>query len=357
MEFKLSSLLTLKGKGVSGLENKGNTCFMNAVLQCMSNSQYLTLYFLSDRFFEDRNLRKAEVKLLREYSNLIKAIWGSNCTVDPAMFKITLGEFKDCYMGFNQHDANELYMRLMDMLHNGCSFQANIKATGEVTSKIDVLQVESIKELASHFKKSYSYIVDCFAGQYFGITVCSNCGSSARKYDPFFNMSLELSDDSKTLDDCLKHHICYETLKGDEKWYCEEKCKSKQIAHRRVTIWKTPVYLVLCLKRFKFDKSGPQKLNTPIDFPLDDLDLTKYILAGNDSHGSIYDLYGVVNHIGGPMGGHYFAYCRNADDTWYNYNDSSVSKIGTGSIVSPMAYMLFYKKRGAVPKMLQSADT
>lgn len=354
MDFKLSSLDTFKKKGITGLENKGNTCFMNAVLQCMSNSQFLTLYILSDRFYEDRNLMKAEVKLVREYSNLVKLIWDSNSTVDPGLFKITLGEFKDCYLGFNQQDANELYMRLMELLHEGCSFHAKINPKGKAKSAIDALQIESIKEFASHFKKSYSFIVDCFAGQYFGITVCSKCGHSARRFDPFFNITLEMPKSAKTIQDCLYNHVKYETLKNDEKWLCEGKCKKKQVAQKRVTIWKTPIYLVLCLKRFEFGKMGAQKLNNLIDFPLEGLNLADYILAGNDIMSSVYDLYGVVNHIGGPMGGHYFAYCRNRDGRWFNYNDTMVSEIGTGTIVSPMAYMLFYKKRDAVPKMLNS---
>jgi ubiquitin C-terminal hydrolase len=350
MDFKKSSIVSFVGKGLTGLVNKGNTCFMNAVLQAMSNTSVLSLYILSDRFYEDRNVKKKEVRLLREYVKLIKTMWSSNSIVDPGVFKVTLGSFKDCYLGFNQQDANEFYMRLVELLHESCSFEARIRPTGEPTTEIDKLQIKSIEEFSAHYKKSYSYIVDCFAGQYLGVTECSVCTDSALRFDPFFNITLEIPEGAKTLDDCLKQHIKAEVLKGDEKWFCEGVCKEKQKAYKRLTIWKSPIHLVICLKRFGFTASGAHKIDTPIDFPLEGLDLHEYIKAGNDSHRSVYDLYAVVNHTGGPMGGHYFSFCKNGDGKWYNYNDTHVS--GTGSVVTPMAYMLFYKKRDIYPTML-----
>lgn len=349
MDFKRASILTLKG-GRSGLENKGNTCFMNAVLSAMSKTPELTIYILSDRFYEDRNVKKKEVRLLREYVKLIKALWASNSIVDPHEFKLTLGSFKDCYLGFNQQDANEFYMRLVELLHESCSFEARIKPRGDVKTDIDKLQVESIEEFSKHYKKSYSYIVDCFAGQYFGVTECSTCHFISKRFDPFFNMTLEIPPSATSLNDCLHHHIKAEVLKGDEKWYCEGECKSKQKAHKRLTIWKSPVCLVVCLKRFGFNARGAYKIDRPIDFPLEGLDLHDFIKIGNDAHRSIYDLYAVVNHVGGPMGGHYFSFCKSGNGKWYNHNDSHVTE--TGHVVTPMAYMLFYKKRDIYPTML-----
>lgn len=357
MEFKTDSLSTLKDKGLTGLRNLGNTCFMNSVLQCVSNTEYFTLYILSNRFYEDRNIKKREIRLLREYSKLINAMWESNCVVDPTTFKHEFGQFKDCYLGYNQQDANELFMRLMELLHNACSFQASIEPVGKANTEIDKLQIESIKEFAFHFKKSYSYVVDCFAGQFFGITVCSKCRYTSKKFDPFFNITLEIPTGegmgSVDLHSCFKHHCKMEILKGDDKWYCEGECKSKQNAYRRITIWKTPVCLVLCLKRFAFTM-GARKINTLVDFPLDGLDLFEYVKAGNDATKSVYDLYGVVNHTGDAMGGHYFSYCKNRNGKWYNFNDTGVSEIDKSTIVTPMAYMLFYEKRNVLPKMLLS---
>lgn len=357
MEFRSASLETFKGRGLSGLMNLGNTCFMNAVLQCMSNSQYLTLYMLSNRFYEDRNRRKKEIRILGSYYMLIRRLWENNDTVDPSDFKMIFGQFKDCYLGFNQHDANEFYMRLMELLHESCSFRVKIRTTGEIKNEIDALQAASIKEFDSHFKNSYSFLVDSFSGQYFSITFCRKCRYTTKRFDPFFNITLELpAKGGDSLHDCFKYHCRTELLKDDEKISCDGECKSKQEALKRVTVWKTPVCLVICLKRFTFGRRGPEKIDRLIDFPLEGLDLYEYIQAGNDAHRSVYDLYGVVNHVGGTAGGHYFSYCKNRDGKWYNFNDSSVHEMNPESLVTPMAYMLYYIKRNVKPKMLAAVD-
>jgi len=51
---------------------------------------------------------------------------------------------------------------------------------------------------------------------------------------------------------------------------------------------------------------------------------------GNNENGKIiYDLYAVSNHYGTLNGGHYTAMCRNpVTETWYEFDDSSISKIG-----------------------------
>ena len=41
--------------GLTGMSNLGNTCFMNAAIQCISNTQPLTLYFKSDSFLYELN--------------------------------------------------------------------------------------------------------------------------------------------------------------------------------------------------------------------------------------------------------------------------------------------------------------
>ena len=59
-----------------------------------------------------------------------------------------------------------------------------------------------------------------------------------------------------------------------------------------------------------------------------------------------YELFGVCNHSGGVLGGHYTCYVKNANGKWYHYNDTSVAEIGIiESIISPKAYCLFYRKK------------
>jgi ubiquitin C-terminal hydrolase len=111
---------------------------------------------------------------------------------------------------------------------------------------------------------------------------------------------------------------------------------------KKISFWSFPNILVIDFKRFN---SKNQKNQILISFPLDDLDLSKYVI-GYKKNSYIYELYGVCNHSGGVQGGHYTACVKNANGKWYHFNDTSVSEIGIiDSIISPKAYCLFYRKK------------
>ena len=82
-----------------------------------------------------------------------------------------------------------------------------------------------------------------------------------------------------------------------------------------------------------------------IDFPLNNLDLSKYVI-GYNKETYIYDLYAVCNHSGSVLGGHYTSFVKNANNKWYHYNDTNVTEVtDERHIVSPKAYCFFYRKR------------
>ena len=111
-----------------------------------------------------------------------------------------------------------------------------------------------------------------------------------------------------------------------------------------------------------------KKLETLIDFPITDFDLTDVVINPElpheclgedftktiksplvDAKGKvIYDLYGIVNHSGSVGFGHYHAYAQNPrSKKWYEFNDSSVHEISADELVTSQAYVLFYKRRNA----------
>lgn len=137
-----------------------------------------------------------------------------------------------------------------------------------------------------------------------------------------------------------------ETLKGDEKWYCG-KCKDHVVASKRMEIYSAPKFLIIHLKRFSHQRGmwGGRKLTQLITFPIEGLDLTKYVLKNNGAK-IIYDLYAVSNHFGGLDGGHYTAYAMNpVYKKWFNFDDSDVSSMSANETNTKAAYVLFYKRR------------
>jgi ubiquitin carboxyl-terminal hydrolase 4/11/15 len=138
-----------------------------------------------------------------------------------------------------------------------------------------------------------------------------------------------------------------EYLEGENAWF-NESTGAKEDIKKRITFWNFPKVLVIALKRFSPD--GRQKLNSMINFPLENLDLSKYV-SGYSASTYKYNLYGICNHSGGVMGGHYTAFVKHADDKWIHFNDTSVETVNNPqNIVTPLAYCLFYRLVSATNK-------
>jgi ubiquitin carboxyl-terminal hydrolase 4/11/15 len=126
-------------------------------------------------------------------------------------------------------------------------------------------------------------------------------------------------------------------------------------AWKQFFLWRTPPILVIHLKRFQYDGMFRDKLDHLVDFPLEGLDLSQHVLDSRVQQPAIYDLYAVSNHYGGLGGGHYTAFCRNADDgNWYEFDDSYVRQVEPNSVVTEAAYVLFYMRRDLFPQRLRS---
>ncbi|KAL1964943.1 hypothetical protein VTN77DRAFT_6296 [Rasamsonia byssochlamydoides] len=160
-----------------------------------------------------------------------------------------------------------------------------------------------------------------------------------------------------TLDQCLDEFGREEILSENDAWYCP-RCKEHRRASKTFELWKTPDILVIHLKRFSAHRGFRDKIDDLVDFPVEGLDLTGRVRAPEEGESLIYDLFAVDNHYGGLGGGHYTAYAKNfLTGEWNEYNDAHVSKaIDPQKVVSPAAYLLFYRRRSDRPlggKLLQ----
>uniref|UniRef100_A0A0K2U5A0 Ubiquitin carboxyl-terminal hydrolase n=1 Tax=Lepeophtheirus salmonis TaxID=72036 RepID=A0A0K2U5A0_LEPSM len=125
------------------------------------------------------------------------------------------------------------------------------------------------------------------------------------------------------LTDCLELYTTTEKLGEDDAWYCP-RCSEHQQATKKFDLWSLPSILVISLKRFSYTRNWRDKLDTLVDFPINGLDMSPYII--NPNYGpAVYDLIAVSNHYGGMGGGHYTAMAKNKNDgEWYNFDDSNV---------------------------------
>ena len=161
----------------------------------------------------------------------------------------------------------------------------------------------------------------------------------------FKKNNLEKKDTSKTekknmnLYELLNNFNQIEKLSKNNEWLCP-KCKMNQLANKKIELYSISEIIIIHLKRFRNNK----KIESFIDFPIENLDLTPYLPNKNEKY--IYDLFAVANHVGGLHGGHYYAYCKNyIENEWYEFNDSNVDKIDKNKIVTENAYILFYSRK------------
>ncbi|KFP20243.1 ubiquitin carboxyl-terminal hydrolase 8 isoform X3 [Egretta garzetta] len=334
------------GPALTGLRNLGNTCYMNSILQCLCNAPHLADYFNRNLYQDDINRsnflgHKGEVA--EEFGVIMKALWtGQYRYISPKDFKITIGKINDQFAGYSQQDSQELLLFLMDGLHEDLNKADNRKRYKEENN--DHLDDFRAAELAWHKHKQLneSIIVALFQGQFKSTVQCLTCHKKSRTFEAFMYLSLPLASTSKcTLQECLRLFSKEEKLTDNNRFYCSH-CKTRRDSLKKIEIWKLPPVLLVHLKRFSYDGRWKQKLQTSVDFPLETLDLSQYVI-GPKNNLKRYNLFSVSNHYGGLDGGHYTAYCKNASkQRWFKFDDHEVSEISASSVKSSAAYILFY---------------
>ncbi|GAB2280869.1 ubiquitin-specific protease [Dionaea muscipula] len=143
---------------------------------------------------------------------------------------------------------------------------------------------------------------------------------------------------------CLESFLREEPLVPEDMWFCPQ-CKERRQASKKLDLWRLPEVLVIHLKRFSYSRSMKHKLETFVNFPIHDLELTHYIANKNNTQVQLYELYALINHYGGMGSGHYTAYIKLLEENrWYNFDDSHISHINEEEVKSAAAYVLFYRR-------------
>jgi ubiquitin carboxyl-terminal hydrolase 8 len=334
----MNDIQKYSNRGLSGIINIGNTCYLNSALQCLSNIIPLTEYFLSGKFVEDFNKDKKESYLCIEYVKLLKGLWEENCIIKPISFKKVLENLEKKFVGYNQHDSQEVIIIILEILHNSLSYEVNISYDGIIKNEWDRLKVESIKIWEGYFKKQYSYILELFYGQYYSNLECQICQKSTNNFDPFSIITLQITDKCENIYDCFNEFCKKEILDTNNTWKCDN-CKQYSNAIKTIKLWKLPNILMIVLKRFEFNSS---KINKTIYFPLNDLDISNYV-EGYEKNNAKYDAFGIINHSGFMGYGHYNNYCKNMNNKWYLYDDQDVEEVNEINIKN--TYVIFYAKK------------
>lgn len=342
-------------KGIVGLKNRGNTCYLNTSIQCLSNIIPFTEYVISssfsedlkNRFHETKSAKIKEIMFSREWVKLIKALWQSNNNaIEPKSLHELLQKYDDRFSGYEQQDSQESLAFILDYLHEAVQYDVDIKYSGIVENEVDEIMIESIKNWKKELKDKYSIVVEMFFGQFINKVMSleeHNKNQMVSKTFEVFNM-LNIPIYGKTLYDSLAKYFEKEIL---ETKYFNENTNEHIDAYRQIKLMRIPKYLIIVLKRYKNQHNGNlSKSNNIITFPIDNLDLTAYA-EGYDGFDCNMRLISVGCHRGGLNGGHYFAICRHINKNWYKYDDDEVTQFNIHRDINSLfrdGYMLIYEK-------------
>ncbi|CAL9184084.1 ubiquitin carboxyl-terminal hydrolase 8-like isoform X1 [Musa acuminata AAA Group] len=181
--------------GLTGLDNLGNTCFMNSAIQCLAHTPKLVRYFLGDysKEINHHNPLGLHGELASAFGQLLRKLWApENTPIAPHVFKAKLASFAPQFYGFSQHDCQELLAFLLDGLHEDLNRIKN-KPYFEIKDASGRPDEEVADEYwSNHFARNDSIIVDLCHGQYRSTLVCPVCNKSSVTFDPFMYLSLPL---------------------------------------------------------------------------------------------------------------------------------------------------------------------
>ena len=195
-----------------GLNNIGNTCYMNSILQLFLNNPEIKKLFLDqgsqeEKFYEfimNKSHNKNKGELITEFIDLLKEKFLKNKkTITPKKFKEICGKYNSTFKGYDQQDAHDFYTFLVNNLHE----ETNIKSYNgkkydmkEESDTVDTTELELSNEYwANSIRENASYIYDLFFGQMKSKLTCNECNKIKLKYENFSAVELPILEGKKII--------------------------------------------------------------------------------------------------------------------------------------------------------------
>ncbi|KAF0976385.1 hypothetical protein FDP41_004612 [Naegleria fowleri] len=346
-QLKLDDLNTGNEK-YFGLENFGNTCYANSVLQalyfCKPFRYRILEYYENNKLQQQPDLKNSN--LLHSLSDLFYQLFNQKKNsghLAPKNFIQRLRADNELFRSLMQQDAQEflnfVLNHVVEILQREDSNRVeneeqNIPSTSsrgsEMDTSSDIQEIHS--ENSQESKKVKTFIHEIFEGKLINETRCIMCENVTSREESFFDISIDVQQFS-SITQCLKNFSSMQILKSNNKFYCDH-CCSHQEAQTRMTIKQQPQVLAIQLKRFKYMNNTFKKLSYRVTFPFD----IKLPNLSEDETEKTYRLFAAVVHIGsGPNCGHYKCIVR-SEDQWILFDDDRVTMVDEDYIRSTYGF-------------------
>ena len=297
----------------AGLQNMGNTCYVNATLQCLTYTEPLASYMLSQQHGTTCR-RQTSCMLCTLQAHLMRVLCHPGRVLRPLPLLLA------AFHRHKQEDAHEYLMFILDAMQQAC--------------------LPEDKPSDPERPQDSTLIQQLFGGYWRSQIQCLHCQGISSTLEPYLDISLDIGA-AHSVSQALEQLMKPELLEGENAYHCS-KCLEKVPASKVLTLHTSPKVLILVLRRFS-DLTG-NKMTKEVQYP-ERLDMQHY-LSEQRAGPLVYVLYAVLVHAGRSChSGHYFCFVKAGNGQWYKMNDAKVSACDVTCALRQPAYVLFYMQK------------
>ncbi|KAF6761810.1 ubiquitin carboxyl-terminal hydrolase 4 [Ephemerocybe angulata] len=335
--------------GTSGLKNLGNTCYMNAPIQCLSATVPFSRFFTDGRWKSAINFTNklgSQGKLVQAFAKLLHEMWGGDLPyLTPNDFRRSICSLNSQYIGSDQHDSQEFLSFLLDGIHEDIQPSHGQRPSEHLTPEQEE-ELNRNGELGK--RRNDSLIVDFFQGQF---------KSRIAMFDSAKRWSPHAPSNTSTTYNCfldsptpIPHsRSSKRSLEKDDAWDCPQ-CKTKRRASKTLSLARLPPILLIHLKRFEANGRFSDKVDTFVEYPMKSLDLTNYMPPPLPPGADKSELNGGLpmspddprTQLPPYRSGHYTAYIASRGG-WMLCDDSSVKQCDPKQVVVSILFPLLVR--------------
>lgn len=318
--------------GIAGFSNLGNTCYMNASLQCIVHCPLLVKHFLSDN--KDQFTSSSSSNFVRAFYKFLQQVWNYN-NKNIVSYEIRNEFVSRCnkFNNYQQHDSPEMIADFLNLLGNDLTNQSQKYAY--------LLNMKGYEIENMNYKNTDNSIIEqLFYGVLENQLSCDHCKKEERIYELFLLLDIPIPLRNRGAD--IHISKCFELLTQEKKKGEKStvKCKiCKSMVNYTTKIAFFPQYLLVYLKKFKIEGKYYRKYQTNVLYEEKLTISTNWTADGKKKYE--YELMSVSIHHGNVEGGHYVAKVK-VNNEWKLFNDDRVK-----SEYKPQdsdALVLFYSK-------------
>ena len=286
------------------LQNLGNTCWMNSLLQCFAANPLLQKWFLSEAI----NIQKIECPEAAVHNHLCRLFLAQigEASFSPTDYFFAVWMMAPQFATPEQCDSHEFFMTLR--------------------TKLDEFYQKKFES------QTFSNI---FSWQFKVIESCENCGETRTFIEQSFDVMLNIENCSSMIE--ALNNFLYGTSPRN--------CNNCQRLCKRQYFFNTlPATLSVALVRASYSDKSVKNVLLPEEFSLEEyIDSDKK----NELGDTRYSLIGTVVRPGSGETGHYLANVKKYGQ-WYRCDDITITPVESNSILRDDACLAFYVRRGFV---------